>query len=796
MATFHWQLWIQLALPLLLALGACELLARLLRRPLSAGARLLGFLLPWLLLAPWLVGDHLLAPTDVLRWLPDAPRVEASPRHDLLNDAVYQFLPWELEVRHALAERRLPLWSDLLDGGSSPWANPQAGVFSPIHNLARAVPIQHFLLVMLGLKVLIAALGTWVLARLVGVRSPAALIAATGFALSGGLMAWSLFPHTATVAWVPWLAAATLRLVRRPVRRNLVVAALVAAVTLLSGHPETAFAGAGLAAVVGLALAPADRLRRRRGLIAVGLACGLGLALAAVHLVPFAEVLSHSQRADETLARRLPTSALGASLKTAGFVPEAVSFLRAPSHPRAFGWPYAEPFRGPINWVDACSGYAGLVAWAGAWLALFVGPRRRLVPWLGFVGLAYLLTARFVPLALLLELVPALRSPAWSRFLLVACLALNVAAALGIDSLARRTQSRWRQSRRHWSRRPWPRPALAFGLAAAVSLLLQPDGWGLLLWLSLAAAGALLLVQPRLAAWALAAVVLLDLVPWARSHLPRGQSALFYPRTGLVETLADATGEGRVVGGDRLAYPALLSVYDLGDVRSHNPLADVRQLAVLEAAFGFSPSTEEYFAPFSNLDHPLLDFLGVRGALLSLGVPRPDGLRQFDDGRFYPFFVFSNPEALPEAFFPAAVEVLPRQDLPAWVRDLERADRVALLQREAGGWQPTPGPRPVVEVVEERRGYRRLQWSPGAEDRLLATSLRGPDGWRARTSEGRLLDTLTVNGAFLGLRIPPGVGAVELHYRPSGIGVGGAFTGLAALLLGALAAGPGRRRRS
>src|SRR5262245_17761325 len=78
-----------------------------------------GVAAPLVLLGPWLGAQRLLVPCDVLRdAVPGAPRVADLDPHELLNDAVYQFLPWEIEIRHALAARRLPFWSDLLEGGS------------------------------------------------------------------------------------------------------------------------------------------------------------------------------------------------------------------------------------------------------------------------------------------------------------------------------------------------------------------------------------------------------------------------------------------------------------------------------------------------------------------------------------------------------------------------------------------------------------------------------------------------------------------------------------------------------
>ena len=185
--------------------GVCWLLARGLGVRLERRVAILGLLLPLLFLLPWLLDStRVLAPTDILQdIIPGAPKLPAVNRYNLLNDTMFQFLPWELEIRHALRDGRLPLWSDTLEGGSSPWTNPQAGVLSPLAMLARPLPIQDFLLGMLALKILLAFEGTWLLARAVGVSRPAAALAAVGFALCGGMMTWALFPHTATLGLGP-----------------------------------------------------------------------------------------------------------------------------------------------------------------------------------------------------------------------------------------------------------------------------------------------------------------------------------------------------------------------------------------------------------------------------------------------------------------------------------------------------------------------------------------------------------------------------------------------------------------
>ena len=52
------------------------------------------------------------------------------------------------------------------------------------------------------------------------------------------------------------------------------------------------------------------------------------------------------------------------------FLPGFGRLVLSPFNPRVFGRPYLDEFRGPFNWADSESGYAGLVALAGSVVAL------------------------------------------------------------------------------------------------------------------------------------------------------------------------------------------------------------------------------------------------------------------------------------------------------------------------------------------------------------------------------------------------------------------------------------------
>lgn len=719
----------------------------------------LGIALPLLLLFPWIDRTRLLVPADILkRAIPIAPGVEATYRHDLLNDAVYQFIPWELEVRHALSDLRLPLWSDDLEGGSSPWINPQAAPVSPIAMPARGLPIQHFLLVTLALKILVAFQGTWLLARTVGVSRLSSLLAGAGFALGGGIMAWALFPHTAAVAWVPWLTAAVIRLFRGGGRVVLATSAVLTAALLLSGHPETAALGGVFAAICGLSLA-----RRRtfvKGLGAAALAALLGFGLAAPHILPFVLYLPHSQRAQETLVREMPPYRAYFQAPWTWFLPGFGRMVLSPVNPQAFGRPYLDEFRGPFNWAESESGYAGLVAFAGSLVALLAFRRRRSWPFLAFAGMSLLLAAQFIPLAHVIYLLEPLKAVAWPRILLVGSLALAVAGGMGIDRLLR-------------ARRAW----VAVALAAALSLAANPDLYVIALWVLILAAAFLGRKRPALAAAGLALVLGLDLGPWARSHLPDTDPALFFPTSDYMTLLKREATEGgpwRVVGEQRMLFPSLLAVYGIADARTHNPLAPMSYLRTLEAAFGFAPTTANYFPAFRGLDHPFLDFLNVRVVTSVEEFPPPRTLERIDGGRFGHYRLFRNPDPLPRWFLPSAAETIREEEIGRWVSSLKDPHRVAVFDGRAAGWIGEQG---EVRLINLTPGRITLD-VPGSGDRLLATSLLMPEGWSAGP-----LETVVVNGAFVGVHLPPGASRVELRFIPPGVVAGFWLGGLSLVLL-------------
>ena len=550
--------------------------------------------------------------------------------------------------------------------------------------------------------------------------------------------------------------------------------ALAFAALLLAGQPEVAASAGALAVVTGFCLA--RRRRRARTVAQLVLAGCLGAGLAAPVVVPFLELLPHSQRAQEHLERTGAEHSAGSGW----FEEDKGRLLLAPANPHAFGAPFAASH---VLWTISISGYAGLAAFLGCALLVVAPGRRRALPFLAFALLAMLVATEFRPLMRMWYFVPPLRLPETTRFLLVAALGLTVAGAIGLDAIARRRRRRWGF-------------VVVAAVACAASLGLAAEWAAIGPWLVLLAAVASPaaarriggVVSPRrLAGALLLAAVIVELVPWARRLLPRGDPALFYPRTAEVEALVAETPElYRAIGQDYLSYPSLLPFYGVAEPRAINPLLPEDYLAVLRAGFGFNPSNEEYSSAVRRLDHPLRRFFGVRAIVSNANLPPPPAAepvwttgmtRLYRDGK-----------ALPRLFTTDRLEVIEHQRLGPWLAQMRDPARVAILAHEVAEWR-LPETFQVTPLEVSRFEPNRIEFRlPPRGAKLVATSIPGPRGWRAEGS-GRALRVLTVNGAFLGIVVPRWIENVTLAYRPPGLrgGLIAAALSLFALLTIALA---------
>ena len=227
------------------------------------------------------------------------------PAMTYFSDVLVSHWPSALLIKRAVAEGGgLPLWNPYLVGGRPVAADPLAAAFYPPTHLAHLLPLRDYFLVMMVGHLILAGLGTFVLARrALGLSYWAAVVAAVAFAATpryiGHLGAGHLTMAQA-VAWLPWIALGCRLTVRNPGRWAMALAAALA-LLLLAGHPQIVYYGLLLAAGLSLVLL-AERWRgvgfvaACRSVVGLAAAGAVGVLLAAPHLLPMLEFTPNSSR--------------------------------------------------------------------------------------------------------------------------------------------------------------------------------------------------------------------------------------------------------------------------------------------------------------------------------------------------------------------------------------------------------------------------------------------------------------------------------------------------------------------
>ena len=213
-----------------------------------------------------------------------------------------QFYPWRSLAFSELRAGRMPLWNPYNGGGVPLLANYQTAVFYPPNWLHLLLPDVLAMNILAIAHVVWAAVGMWRFSGCWRLPDFGRGISTLAFALGGYLIArLGSFPTVAVAAWFPWLFLLIHRLVERQSIRAALTVGLGSAMVLLAGHAQTAyyaFLASGLYAIW-LALTNQGAWRERgRTLLLFALGLTLGVGLAAVQLVPTAELLARSARAN------------------------------------------------------------------------------------------------------------------------------------------------------------------------------------------------------------------------------------------------------------------------------------------------------------------------------------------------------------------------------------------------------------------------------------------------------------------------------------------------------------------
>jgi hypothetical protein len=728
---------------LLLYAATAGLLLWLTRRfvvPLSRAAVVILFVIPFVFIGHALLTNRVYAPVDhvwefvPLNWMKADYGLAGAAHNGYLSDVALQMIPWRAAVRGAIAYGEWPLWNRFILAGDILAPTAQPAPYNPFTLLACLLPPALSMTFTAAIVHLVAALGAFLLARFLGLREAAALVAAAGFTYATSIALFVLWPLGFAWALAP-LVFASVR------RRSLPLLMIAFALLLLAGHPETALHVVFLAAIYALIVVPPRELPR------LALAGVLALLLTAFFTLPILEAapqtLEHEQR--NAVFAKIPRGAEPKEVLTR-LATDVFPFLHT---------------RFPKMPVDTAA--VGSIVLA---LALYGTLRVRSRESWFFAGMAVfclLAHVEWKPLTRTLQKLPLFDQALNERFSFGAALALAILAAFGVEELFRHDRDRV--------------AAIVLGITLVVLAVgnawlfrnvQAPATWGNDKIAAESIGLALAIVLLRKPQFLVAAILLQRFVSDGDIYRAHDQK-IAYPPIPILEPLKKVPEPFRITGHGLAFLPGTSALYLLEDVRGYQAMTFRRTFETFPL---WSIHQPVWFNRVDDLTRPFLSFLNVRYAITWDRDPPPPGWREVS--RQKGSMLIENTRALERAFVPRSVRI--GHDALAEMRDEGDFAARAWIEAPLPPQERTNGPGTVV-TRNRRLGYEldvTMQ-----NDGWVVASIPRWNGWRAYV-DGRRVETRFANHAFLGVPVPKGTHRLRLLFLPTSFVIGGVIS-LAAL---------------
>ena len=769
-----------------------------------------------------LISGDVLSNGDVIfligPWSSEKPSSLVRVSNPGIDDQTYEFVPDMLVTRRALADGQAALWNPYQGAGRPLLASVQHAPLFPPETLTLALPFWRSQVLAAALKLLLAALGVYLLARRCGLCKGPATLAATAYAFSAYMISWVVSPVGNSMTICPWVLAMSKGLIAEGRWRDAAGLSVAVALLILGGHPETIIFTLGAAAL----LAGAEYLRlrgartetdvrtgiesgtraTRRRLV---LLCGgllLGAGLAAVVLLPFAQLLLMSSGTSRS------GSPYGANLAYAFAFPEL----------------WGNPTKligdfGPNNY-SARTGYLGalplLLAVGGAFARR---PRGVHLQWIVLTLLAALIVIPN-PVHNLARDLPVLDRTNLLSTMFLTVLGLSMLAGMGLQA--------WLDAGRTGRQRmliaiattaliplavlirntnPFAHLGTAVGQLPALhfaftqhQLIKTVVAWR---WIVFCAGGiaALLLVRQlprRLVSLAAVALVAVDLITLDNGYQPAVPLSHVNPPTPPAITYLQAhQGDQRISGAFSPASPSLLpdlaERYGLRDIQTYD-LPKTNRFTALWTSLDQSSGDLSWWDPRASRAHAALDLFAVRYVLLSPGMQPPRWLRPvFRQGDE---IVAQNPTALPRAWVSYSWRTAANDSSALAQTEASNTDqllRLPVIEHAPAGGGGSPAGIARAHVTLDHNERVELEVSARRPGYVILDDTFYP-GWSA-TVDGHVAPILAANDYFRAVRVDPGLHRIRFSYRPAvvKIGAGISLLSLAVLCLAPLAARSSRR---
>ena len=705
-------------------------------------------------------------------------------------------------------------WTDAMYSGYPIIADPQALSWYPVFQLMRALGFSWTLFEVAGY--VIASATAFLLIRRVTTSTIAGLFGGLVFGFSGIMLAHiNHFNQVHAAAWLPLVVYGLLLIRGDRYLEGAAVGAFALGLMWSAGHPQLVVYGAYLCAALVAAWLwidrPSSAVARRRALW-WGVAAALGVALAAVVILPAAELGALSRRAEPDWNLYIATSLPPSQLLTLVLPMSFGGFSPASG--------VAVPYAGAASLVEM-GGYAGLLPLALAFLATIArSPWRREARLWAVLSIAavMLCVGPATPLGRLFFFAPGyanFRAPV--RHLFIVAFSLSVVSGIGLAEFMR-------NPRRHAR-------IVASALAATVAAGLV--GVGLL---SATADSIRQLVQhPQYLHWAiglpLATCALAAVIVFAGASLV-SKNILAAAGVGcllVVVHLGDMLVVHYMLPGYHLEYatvgpqlwqvrPEIAALRDelrrsggraLAADGSHNPLLrpNLTRAWSVPAASGSGSLAIERYVTMLRMGGPgdispdvmqapdrSLDLLAIQYVLIPVEMAGVDDLRQ-QPSRWQQratlkpdYLLFQNSRSLPRAW--CVADIVHTDDPLGAIRSGRLSDGRAFEPTEVAlvdvgvlpDWSPT-----AAHTQSPRVDTRRVPGSDGEYevdardgDCLLVMSEVHYPWWRV-SIDGQPAMPLRVNYTMVGVVVPRGRHIIRLWIEPRSTWIGGAVSGAALL---------------
>jgi hypothetical protein len=753
-----------------------------------------------LLYGPSLMGRKVLLPLNFLAfpncYLADTLQTPNSYQDPVPSDLVLVFEPDRRFAIREFAAGRFPLWTPAKYGGV-PFTFSKYSPFFLFTCLAASPVILAWGQL---LAALVAGTGAYLFCRRVLPVSfwPATFVAWC-YPMTGFFVFWQGGHTCAPVCWLPWLLLA----VDRTVRGNLIAPAALALVTglvLVSGQIDMAalvLLVSGLFALWRLREVHGPRIvcgSTGKAILALILGWGLGFLLAAPQVLPVMEYAKTGSRMSERFNGLQERPPVGLAALPHVVLPDMYGSSQIGSLPL-----FPE---GQQNLPESsAAAYAGVLATLLAAPLAWCSRRHRSLNlfWalLAVLGLSWCLNLPGVVDFLSL---PGVNMLSYNRLVFATAFAILALTATGLETLLN-GECRWRRGF-------WLPVAVLAGLcfwcvyraevlpeplATRLQTMIQTGqevfwvkdiagvrqaqawftfhykmsaawcGAGLAVWLVFRFGR----LSRQIVAFVIGILLLGDLLWFSHGRNYQCDPALYYPEIPALRAVAGAA-PGRVMGYN--CFPAnLAEAVGLSDVRGYDSVdpdgwvsllaiaADEQSLKPVYAATQWlTPRTEITETNTAQLP-PILDMLGVRYVIFR-GSP-PQGVKPTFQSPDY--WVLENNSALPRAFVPQRVEVVP-----------DDVERLGQLARPEFNPRETAYVETPVDLPPECRGAVNIKneiptriviaaqmETPGL---LVLADLWDP-GWRAWL-DGKPAPILRTDHALRGVVLPAGSSTVEFRY--------------------------------